>query len=291
MGRYGERMSDPLVLKRGTDVTDLPWRRLERAAVIVEAVLQKLDAYQRAGGLGFRVVVGGSKKDAEIRLIMAPGLDVDELSLDLSEVVHHIRSAMDSMAWQLAHSAGGSPANPTKVYFPAAKTPDAWENAKSNLAGVHPELLERIREHQPYTRAAKADGWPTAVVSALSNSDKHRGLLAVQPAVLGISEGEPTNPRADAILTEARFEIRHDFALEDDATISTLEWDEELTEVDLSSITLDLAVGLLVIPRNGASYVIPINELPMAIEYLGNEFEYLLDGNWPANARPVRAAD
>lgn len=117
-----------------------------------------------------------------------------EMSLLLGDAVHNMRSALDSLAWELCHLGGNKPANPNQVYFPATLTESRWREAAEHLKSMPPAFIERIRCNQPYLADPPANH-SLAVLAKMSNQDKHRGMIAA---------------RANAKTFEAEFEINHD---------------------------------------------------------------------------------
>jgi len=275
-------------LQRGVDVSELPWQRLARASGIVDRVLLRYQELVEGGSLKFVIEVLDDHLSAEIRLHLSEADVLNDLSFQLSEAVHHIRAAMDSMAWELSH-VGGAPRTPWKVFYPTAVTEQEWESAKTRLDGTDDVLLDRLRAHQPFTRAGSEFGWPTAVVAFVSNADKHRGLLTLGSGVKSIAAAAGgSQGHDDAIGVDVAYDVLTTFPLEDGAYVGRLDWvHQHLTEIITSTVEIEIHFGMRVSPPRHPEYSVSIEELQMAISYLGNEFDYLLTGTWPEGARPV----
>jgi hypothetical protein len=98
-----------------------------------------------------------------------------EWGLDASEIVYHIRSALDHLVHQLSGTDG------SKTQFPIATTPKQFEcSSKQRLAGVPNEYRTVISAAQPF-RDANPQRHPFVALNELSNRDKHRELT---PAVM-----------------------------------------------------------------------------------------------------------
>jgi hypothetical protein len=97
----------------------------------------------------------------------------------VSEIVHHLRAALDNAAWHLANLSG-PPADPQAIAFPIIDDEHRWARAASTrLAGVAPEAIDLIRTAQPFADTSpSAYSW-LGLLQHLSNLDKHNELLRV----------------------------------------------------------------------------------------------------------------
>ena len=110
----------------------------------------------------------------------------ERVSLEVGEVVHNLRGALDHFAWQLACSfANGQPAQPRQVYFPACKA----DAGKPHLDPTYldPVVWSQIHEYQPCKgRNGRPDRWSgeyihqLTLIQRLSNDDKHQRLAYVR---------------------------------------------------------------------------------------------------------------
>ncbi len=91
-----------------------------------------------------------------------------EITLLASEVIHHVRSALDYIAYQLVVFDSGSARSQTQ--FPICDKPnDFRREAKRRLEGMTPEHVVLVESVQPYNGLPWA-GW----LKELSDRDKHR---------------------------------------------------------------------------------------------------------------------
>lgn len=91
-----------------------------------------------------------------------------EITLLASEVIHHVRSALDYIAYQLVVLDTGSARSQTQ--FPICDKPnDFRREATRRLNGVTPEHVALVESVQPYN-GAPWTGW----LKELSDRDKHR---------------------------------------------------------------------------------------------------------------------
>lgn len=133
--------------------------------------------WDSAGHVWADLTLDDTRKHVEsvLRVDVPPPLS--EMSLLLGDAVHNMRSALDGLAWELCNLEGKSPAHPRQVYFPAAMNEAEWKSAARNLASMPATYLERIRQVQPFL-AAPPQTALLAVLAAMSNQDKHRGMIA-----------------------------------------------------------------------------------------------------------------
>lgn len=109
----------------------------------------------------------------------------------IGEFAYQARSALDHLAWQLVTLNGNEPSR--RIQFPLVLSPFDWPGGEGEgrLAGAsdrHVRLIERL---QPYNRLAGGEWsyWlttfddPLAVLSFLSNEDKHRVLIPTTAAL------------------------------------------------------------------------------------------------------------
>jgi hypothetical protein len=98
---------------------------------------------------------------------------VDEWALLFGNAVHNLRSALDSLVWELAHRDGREPRSPRGLYFPIVTDEATWPRAAKMLESCPIEVIERVRPTQPFLIP---DAGPSGleVLATLNNQDKHR---------------------------------------------------------------------------------------------------------------------
>lgn len=100
------------------------------------------------------------------------------------EVIHHLRSCLDHIAWDLSTDTYRKKAE-TKIAFPILiDRPDKKAKARydRNVAGIaSPAALKHIGDLQPYKRPNSADQ-PLAIIHELDRIDKHHELVIVVAA-------------------------------------------------------------------------------------------------------------
>lgn len=112
---------------------------------------------------------------------------VPRFSVLTGEIVHHLRSAFDHLAWQLS-SATFRSQFPTQIEFPVFLTDPASDSDKlrqyeRRLKGIKSaSALARIKKLQPYARH-DAFGDPLWLIHDMDRIDKHRELVIVVHAL------------------------------------------------------------------------------------------------------------
>ena len=98
---------------------------------------------------------------------------LDEWALVFGDAVHNLRSALDSLVWELAHFDGHEPRRPRDLYFPIVTEEENWPRAANMLESCPEAVVERIRLMQPFLIP---DAGPSGleVLAHLNNQDKHR---------------------------------------------------------------------------------------------------------------------
>ncbi len=101
-----------------------------------------------------------------------------EIGILVSEVAHHLRSALDNLAWSLVGLRGGTPKEDRDVKFPIREhkpRSDTWQ--ATPLPGLRSEDRAIVEEAQPYHYGPY---WHRRhslfLLSELNNVDKHRSL-------------------------------------------------------------------------------------------------------------------
>jgi hypothetical protein len=171
------------------------WAKLERAAVHLGSLRQQVAAYRAADPYEVAPEPTGTPGLTAYRLHIRQRVPV-EISTIVGDIVHNLRSALDSLAYEMALRHVGQPLNREQEKasaFPVCETPerfDKWFTTNKRDAMYGPDERRAFRIVQPFA-IAEAAGDPAAYagtyrwddkrrLNELSNLDKHRRL-----AVLG----------------------------------------------------------------------------------------------------------
>jgi hypothetical protein len=141
------------------------------------------------------------------------------IGLILGDAIQNLRAALDHAIWQVVLACGGKPDNgnqfPIFTYVPKAPRDIAkWERNVKGITGPDLALIEGVQPHKrpdPSTR-------PLAVLADLSNTDKHRLILAIVLTVVLAPEQMPRFvPHSLKVLGQMR--VTYDRRLEPGAEI------------------------------------------------------------------------
>ncbi|WP_344151668.1 hypothetical protein [Nocardioides koreensis] len=140
-------------------------------------------------------------------------IDVTHAKLLTSEVVQHLRAALDYLAYNLVWLDAGPPdrGRERSIHFPVVRQETRWKaEATGRLPGVTPEHLAIIREYQPFAGCS----W-TATLADLAMIDRHRFVLDVfreysgafsnSPETVSIDPDNPTRVVVDVGGLDFRF--------------------------------------------------------------------------------------
>ncbi len=102
----------------------------------------------------------------------------DEFALIVGDVLHNLRSSLDSLVYELAlkHHGGPLPDDVAKgLMFPVFRTAHKFSSTrKSRIGAVHPKAQDIIANLQPYAPGKRGVHDPLYVLNELSVMDKHR---------------------------------------------------------------------------------------------------------------------
>lgn len=139
-------------------------------------------------------------------------------SLMVGDIVHGMRSALDSLTYALAvKQSGESAANASNMLgFPIFDTPDGWRDRHKRRVGLlSTEARAKIQELQPYQGAAVGKTHVLSILRDLSNTDKHKRLLLtlvrgtdVEMVVTPIVGGDSRLPAK--VVSDFRGPVRND---------------------------------------------------------------------------------
>ena len=123
------------------------------------------------------------------------------ISVLVGEIVHHLRSVLDHLVWQLVIRGGGSPG--THHEFPICRILEKYKKAigRRKIEGVSATAAAHIESLQPYHRGPAYATSPLWIVHDLDITDKHRLLVMVVASVsverLSVIEGKPEHVTID----------------------------------------------------------------------------------------------
>lgn len=108
--------------------------------------------------------------------------DLDDWGRTFGDAMHNLRSVLNNMVAEIAQAEGATKEQIKSVQFPVALTANQWRSEKKRIRTLPPEVQAAIEKAQPFTEMPQLPAQhPLAVLSALSNQDKHR--LELTPAI------------------------------------------------------------------------------------------------------------
>jgi len=107
---------------------------------------------------------------------------LDDWGRTFGDAMHHQRSVLNNMVAEIAQSEGATKEQIKSVQFPIALSAKQWRSEKKRIQMLPVEVQAVIKKVQPFTKMPQSPTQhPLAVLSALSNQDKHR--LELTPAI------------------------------------------------------------------------------------------------------------
>ncbi|MEV5068714.1 hypothetical protein MRBLMI12_000265 [Microbacterium sp. LMI12-1-1.1] len=105
-----------------------------------------------------------------------------EWSLSFGDIVHNYRSALDSLAWSMAHLDGKRPhpRHEKRIYFPLTRSRTEFDKlASTSLSSVPEDVLDRMQSVQPY-HGARVNDAIGLTLHDLDIQDKHRSAIEMR---------------------------------------------------------------------------------------------------------------
>lgn len=121
--------------------------------------------------LSYRVVLNFSQQP-----------NLDDWGRTFGDAMHNLRSVLNNMVAEIAQAEGATREQIKGVQFPVALSAKQWRSEKKRIQILPPEVQTAIEKVQPFNEMPQSpEQHPLAVLSALSNQDKHR--LELTPAI------------------------------------------------------------------------------------------------------------
>jgi hypothetical protein len=128
----------------------------------------------------------------------------DSWAVALGEVVHHVRSGLNNVVYQVAKDcSSGNLRNSRAIQFPISADEASFnKSVRVQLGEAHDDLVELVRAFQPFGSGPDflqpgpglLGQQPFALLAQFSNSDKHTEWVAM-PAVASLAElGDAAGP-------------------------------------------------------------------------------------------------
>jgi hypothetical protein len=182
-----------------------------------------------------------------------------EWGIIVGDAIHCLRSAMDQLVYGLAEQ------KTSETAFPICRTKREWiVKAPAAYWSLHPGIVALIDRVQPYHDGNAAANHPLALVSALSNLDKHRTIPTVA-LVAYDTEATVTSVQGIAKWETIRFHPGRTYEPGAVVAESKIVPDDSGLEPHMDvKITANFEVGFGLIPEarwlNGKPIIVTFNE-------------------------------
>jgi len=223
--------------------------KLARANKLAAETHQDFVAWRESGSPHTRAEFSTDRKTALLRAALPSEPPIDDWALRYGDAVHNYRSALDGLAWEVAHLDGARPHSnaASKLYFPMAKTESRWDElARTTLASVPDDVLARIRSVQPFM-ASDPRAFALPLLHKLDLDDKHRAALQVRlttrdrEALTLIMRFQPGHPiEGDPIVEDGYEFLAHGLEVHNGLKIARLRAHVPFEDVSIQTLPLRL---------------------------------------------------
>jgi hypothetical protein len=155
------------------------WAKIERANENIKNLEAEIAAFVSPGNQSVICHVDHEAKDCHFTAFGQP-IPL-RFSVLIGEIVHHLRSSLDHLAWALVLSRHETP--DFKTQFPICLTPEKFEVARKGgimkgISGSAQTIIERVQPYHNTNWRSTAHDSPLMIIHDFDNTDKHK-LLAV----------------------------------------------------------------------------------------------------------------
>lgn len=148
--------------------------------------------------------------------------NLDDWNHTFGDAMHNLRSVLNNLVAEVAHAEGLSKDQIKKIQFPVALSAKQWRDEKRRIQLLPAEVQAAIEKVQPFTEIPQSpEKHPLAILSSLSNQDKHRLELApaIQPLELAHNasiefEEVPAPPLLHQVMNRMTIDGRFDDGVE-----------------------------------------------------------------------------
>lgn len=126
--------------------------------------------------------IASDKLSYKIVLNFSQQPNLNDWGRTFGDVMHNLRSVLNNMVAEIAEAEGATKEQIKSVQFPVALSAKQWRSEKKRIQVLPLEVQTAIEKAQPFTELPQSpEQHPLAVLSALSNQDKHR--LELTPVI------------------------------------------------------------------------------------------------------------
>jgi hypothetical protein len=235
------------------EVSEWPILKVARARQLTSELNASMSLWRHTLGSESRAVLSQDRRDVVFYARIAHEPPLYEWSLLFGDIIHNYRTALDGLAWGLAHLDGNAPAQAVakRVAFPFATTRDEWQRImRTTLASVPLFMLYRLDCVQPYHGENAVEGIGV-LLHALDIIDKHKAsiataLIAADKTSFG-TKFRPVDPDADLSDSSSlgEFEwVAPESGLRDGDEVARIKGSVPLQDVSIDTLPLSFTVEL-----------------------------------------------
>jgi hypothetical protein len=241
---------------------DGPLAKVNRARFHLRTLNREIGAFKRSKSAEFLREEDLDAGEVVLRLKVLREPKNPEWGLLAGDLVHNLRSALDHLVCQLVLLHGGKPSRENQFPIVRVKN-DYWlpqghrtESVRDRLlAGIPDDERAPIDGVQPYNAGDKAGITTLALLSQLSNADKHRVIHAAFVMAQKPTDDSFSVTTPDASGAVAEITVNYGF-LEDGADVLRVKADPPGTTVNVDAkLAAQIGFGEVGLPSAGFSTI------------------------------------
>lgn len=174
----------PLHLQGGINFSTWPDLKWSRANAHYATLQSRFAEWEASAPSSVEGILRDDRKAIDLFVRTKRGVPTHEWALTIGDALHNLRSALDAVAWGMAHYNEATPKRPRSITFPICTEESKWRDAlKAWISDIEPEFQERLLAVQPFSFAPGAAVTPIQVLHELDVQDKHRDFVTVKSDV------------------------------------------------------------------------------------------------------------
>jgi hypothetical protein len=203
------------VLVEGVHIEPFPGMKIARARGHLADLLARVDLWNSARLVRTPMALSEDRYVINFYKPVGDRPPLLEWSVILGEAIHSLRSALDSLVYQLAHLDDQHPPKPTVLAFPVVQQETDWARAVADRLQTTPrDLVERIRIHQPFANPGPVgESHFLQILTDLDNQHKHRVNLRIGPGMGTLAFGD-AELRLDNTATQLQSGVKFTYDLD-----------------------------------------------------------------------------
>lgn len=225
--------AQPIQLVGGVNFTTWPDLKWSRGNSHTAALQSKFGEWHASAPVSVDAVLREDRQGFDLVARVPRGIPKHEWALDLGDALHNLRSALDAVAWGMAHFNDAKPTRPKRVTFPICDDERQWDEAVRAWVGeIQPEFQERLRIMQPFTYVPAGGLSMLSMLHDLDIQDKHRDILTVSADLHEINLGGSFEYEDHDTEARPSVDMRSDVKFGDGVVLGTIHAGASIRMVD-----------------------------------------------------------